>query len=636
MTELERLLDLAGITILEGRPTLGSEKFALSIALADQKAIRFESSEPPLVGAFSPESLGLATFDALARTQAVWGLASRIPFLKAGSSLLKSPLADLLKPSESADRSLLLDGYRFFVSAPEGENARWILVVEARQEFQAKRLAARSQRAASALKRLGKTLTMNQNCEPLCMAAAHELASALELAACLLWVIDSEERVLELRASVGASRRGTTPIRRLNPDNGSGCAAEIAASTRRTFALDHVAEHVLTSELEAKLCYLKPGPMSVHPLEIGGKLLGVLELVGRDGDTNFEDSRELYETIAEHLALAINGSHLYENLERLASHDPLTGLPNHRCMQEFLHTRVHEALRTGHPLGMMLLDVDHFRAFNEEEGHDAGDDVLRLIADSLRACVRPYDLAARYGGEEFVVIMPSADLTSTATIAERLRALVEQRPYVTKSGRQAHVSISIGCSAYPQSSSDASDLLKAADLALYEAKKGGRNRVVGYKGTYHSEPRPPTLTVESLRPWLSQDEWIEGLSRIDRLTADLNALRKSLALSDSQMAIMRALLLMAPTYWGWIEDSADDLERAESAEEFRVLLPSLHSLTERYDGTGARRVEGKRIPLLGRVLQVLLATEKGESLHEDPGLFDPEVVGLVTAVHRAA
>ena len=114
---------------------------------------------------------------------------------------------------------------------------------------------------------------------------------------------------------------------------------------------------------------------------------------------------------------------MFESVEKLAAFDPLTGIGNHRTLQEFLHRRILEAERSEGTIGAIMLDVDHFRRFNEEEGHDAGDSVLKMVADVLRACVRPYDLAARYGGEEFTVIMPGVDKETTESVAERIRTI---------------------------------------------------------------------------------------------------------------------------------------------------------------------------------------------------------------------
>ena len=135
----------------------------------------------------------------------------------------------------------------------------------------------------------------------------------------------------------------------------------------------------------------------------------------------FEEHLDLFETVSEHLALALNSTALYESAEKSALQDALTGIANHRAMQDFLHTRLEEARRSGQELGVVMIDVDHFRIFNEEHGHNAGDDVLRLVGETLRNCVRPYDLAARYGGEEFTLILPGAGRLGALSLAERCR-----------------------------------------------------------------------------------------------------------------------------------------------------------------------------------------------------------------------
>ncbi len=474
MKELVELLEAAGITTSHSRSTVTSASFPLNLPLRDGGVLRLELPQPPLLSELDPDLAGLAVLDPIGHVVAAWGLASRVQPLQPGRNTLDTPLKVFF---DRADRTsghiLYLDGYRYlFAGLGPGMGAmKLVLVVNANEEHRIRLESAHNRRAADALKRLGNTLSMHQNRTPLCLAATHEIASALDLAAVLLWAMEPQEGCLELVASVGANRQGVAALRRLNAFSGAGCIAEIVAASRQVFFQEQLADHVLCAELEGKLCYLRPGGVSVHPLETSGKLLGILELIGREGEPLFAESRELFQTVAEHLALAINTADLFENLERLASHDPLTGLANHRFMQDFLYQRLHEAARTEQGLGLLMVDVDHFRAFNEEEGHDAGDAVLCLVAETLKGCVRPYDVAARYGGEEFVLIMPGSDMESASAVAERLRRRIEMRPFATKSGRHARVTVSVGCAAFPGSAADPSTLLKAADLALYEAKR---------------------------------------------------------------------------------------------------------------------------------------------------------------------
>ena len=174
-----------------------------------------------------------------------------------------------------------------------------------------------------------------------------------------------------------------------------------------------------------------------------------------------------------------------------------------------------------------MLDVDHFRNFNEEEGHDAGDEALRQVAAALRATVRPYDLAARYGGEEFTILVPGASGAGIRTLAERLRASVEERPFVTIGGRQYPLTVSVGCAVYPAQGPDAPGLLKAADVALYEAKRGGRNRVAGpdvEEGAF----------VSDFGAALGEAAYEAGLARLEGVSGDLDALALALRLGAEQ------------------------------------------------------------------------------------------------------
>ena len=166
-----------------------------------------------------------------------------------------------------------------------------------------------------------------------------------------------------------------------------------------------------------------------------------------------------------------------EQLACLATTDGLTGLRNHRAFQERLEQEILRATKTGVPLSIALVDVDHFKAFNDEFGHQTGDAVLRGVAQSLEGGVRPSDLAARYGGEEFVIIMPATDPGAAMMACERLRKAIQSLEWSHRS-----VTASFGVAAFGPGM-DRQGLLETADQALYESKRAGRNRVTLAKGT---------------------------------------------------------------------------------------------------------------------------------------------------------
>ena len=162
----------------------------------------------------------------------------------------------------------------------------------------------------------------------------------------------------------------------------------------------------------------------------------------------------------------------------LAVTDPLTGLYNRRYLDAHLASAVERAATTQKPVFVLLFDIDHFKGINDTYGHDAGDDVLRDFCQRLRRGVRGIDLIARYGGEEFVLVMPETDAGFASTVAERLRREVEKDDFTTRSGERFPVTVSIGLAQWQGPRDTAEALIKRADLALYAAKRAGRNRVV--------------------------------------------------------------------------------------------------------------------------------------------------------------
>jgi diguanylate cyclase (GGDEF)-like protein len=164
-------------------------------------------------------------------------------------------------------------------------------------------------------------------------------------------------------------------------------------------------------------------------------------------------------------------------LQDLAAKDGLTGLYNHRHFQEFIAQQIHQARRSGRSLSLILLDIDHFKEFNDTYGHQFGDVVLKELANLLCSGVRKADIVARYGGEEFAIILADTDLRGAFLIAEKLRVAVERCQLVREGGQDVKFTISLGVSQFSSDMKEPRDLIAATDSALYEAKKNGRNRV---------------------------------------------------------------------------------------------------------------------------------------------------------------
>jgi diguanylate cyclase len=165
--------------------------------------------------------------------------------------------------------------------------------------------------------------------------------------------------------------------------------------------------------------------------------------------------------------------------EERARTDTLTGLPNRRALEEFFRAAQAEAMETGQPLSVLLIDIDHFKRFNDNFGHGIGDQVLKLVAKALRDRVRENDLPARYGGEELIAILPGADLAACAAAAERIRRGIAEGKITRRSSGEElpGITVSIGVGQF-QFGETMEDTIDRCDRALYQAKKRGRNLVV--------------------------------------------------------------------------------------------------------------------------------------------------------------
>jgi two-component system cell cycle response regulator len=180
------------------------------------------------------------------------------------------------------------------------------------------------------------------------------------------------------------------------------------------------------------------------------------------------------------LRYAVKLADSFEALRQLATRDDLTGLLNRRELDRVLVEEQERALRFSHPLGFLMLDVDHFKRVNDTHGHPAGDAVLKEVARRLTMHVRNVDRVARFGGEEFAVILVQTDRASTLETGERIREAIERDPIFATPSIAVNVTISVGAAILPKDGQSSPELLAAADKALYAAKTAGRNRVVSF------------------------------------------------------------------------------------------------------------------------------------------------------------
>ena len=212
-----------------------------------------------------------------------------------------------------------------------------------------------------------------------------------------------------------------------------------------------------------------------YPIFSEGKIYSIIKVFSGQNSFQAEDLRFL-STIASLSAIAFMNANLFEKTQALAITDSLTGLFNHTYFLERVREEVTRAKRFGEKLCFMMLDIDHFKKFNDTYGHQIGDEVLIRVAGRIKRKLRATDLIGRYGGEEFAVLLPKTDKKNAIKIAEALRKAIQSEKF-NFSGEKLNVTVTIGVSAFPECNT-ISELIASADESLYRGKKLGRNRVV--------------------------------------------------------------------------------------------------------------------------------------------------------------
>jgi two-component system, cell cycle response regulator len=217
--------------------------------------------------------------------------------------------------------------------------------------------------------------------------------------------------------------------------------------------------------------------LKILPLGAGDQAIGALVIGARRPAAYPRELVEQLEVVAMQAAQSIDRARLFDQTERLATTDGLTGLVNHRTFQERLDAHLAQAQRYGKKISLLLCDIDHFKSVNDTYGHPVGDQVLRGVSRTLSKEARNTDVVARYGGEEFAIVMPETDTAGAMVIAERIRERIGKLVFETEQG-PLRVTMSLGVATFPEDGAKKAELVERADGCLYHAKRHGRNQSV--------------------------------------------------------------------------------------------------------------------------------------------------------------
>ncbi|MCA9024392.1 MAG: sensor domain-containing diguanylate cyclase [Planctomycetaceae bacterium] len=316
------------------------------------------------------------------------------------------------------------------------------------------------------LEDIGHRISMNLDLDTLLPAIVSTATASLNCDQCRVYLWDRTGTSL-----VNPLRTASAAIDRFVPNVDDGLAAWVIRE-RELITAEQVATERLLSAGLSDDDYV---PHAVAPLTAGGDLLGLIVIDElRQPSSSF---RRMLDTLANIYALGIKNAQLFRRVEEMALRDGLTGLYNHTTFQRELRSLVRKSSVNETPLSLIMSDVDYFKSFNDDYGHQAGDDVLRELAQLWKAVMPDCSILARYGGEEFIAAIPGRDEDRAAELAEILRSTIEQHPFLSN-GREMRVTASFGVAEFAGGTQSTDDFVRVADQCLYSAKASGRNRVV--------------------------------------------------------------------------------------------------------------------------------------------------------------
>jgi diguanylate cyclase (GGDEF) domain len=295
-----------------------------------------------------------------------------------------------------------------------------------------------------------------------------------------LLIFDENSNELILKAAIGLATDPTTvsPIRL-----GEGVSGEVIESGKALMVEDVDLSGLMPAPAERRY---KTKSFISYPISIAGRKIGVLNVTDKSGGGVYDEvDLSLLDIIGPQVALALERAEWQERaieFQLMSITDPLTGLPNRRYLEERLTEELNRSKRYDYPMSFLMIDIDDFKSYNDNNGHQAGDLALQITGHCLKAALRSADIASRYGGEEFCILLPQTSVAEAGVIADRIRHRVSTTHFPHgKSQPLGRVTISIGVATYSTIVNSAETVIAAADRALYQAKSLGKDRVEFYR-----------------------------------------------------------------------------------------------------------------------------------------------------------
>ena len=271
--------------------------------------------------------------------------------------------------------------------------------------------------------------------------------------------------------------RNTKAIKRFNVKSGQGIAGWVAKNSRSVI-IDDVRKDRRFKKSVDQLSTFKTRSILCVPIINKKRVVGVLELINKNNGAPFEEKeKQLLTQLVDQAAIALERSHLYQQMANLAITDDLTKLFNFRHLDQTLDREMTRCQRYGSPLSVIFFDMDYFKYVNDSHGHLMGSRVLVEVAEILLKSLRSVDIIARYGGDEFVVVLPETSVKTAKRIAKRLHRTIQAHKFLTEDGVPFQMTASFGISGFPEHAETKRELIRLSDQAMYRAKNSGRNQI---------------------------------------------------------------------------------------------------------------------------------------------------------------
>ncbi len=337
-------------------------------------------------------------------------------------------------------------------------------------------LARRNAELASLLE-IGKTLISSLELHEVLQAIMSQVKLLLQPKTWSLLLLDDETKELCFEIAVSPVAQELKGIRL---KQGEGIAGWVAENGQPLLIADVSKDPRFASHVAKRVDYPVSSILCV-PLKIRDRVLGVIELINTDGERSFDDDDlPLLGAVADFAAIAIDNARNYKRVSELVVTDDLTGLYNARHLHELLEYELDRSHRYKSNVSLLFFDLDHFKSVNDRYGHLVGSRMISEVGHLVRSHIRSSDRGARYGGDEYVVILPNTPRKGALAVANNLLELLRNHTFLTDSQELIPITASFGTATFPDDASDRTNLIRAADSAMYEAKEAGRNRVKSY------------------------------------------------------------------------------------------------------------------------------------------------------------